>query len=250
MTIIPEQLFYLVAIPAVLLNSISKGGFGGAFGGIAVPLMALAVSPPQAAAIMLPLLCGADLVGIRRYGGRWHSAILGTMLCGGIAGVVLGALSFGRLNENALRLLVGLIAIGFSIYYFFAKKIGQATQAPSTHRGVLWASLSGYTSFVAHAGGPPAMAYLIPQQLDKLTYVATINGFFMAMNFIKLVPYTMLGQFNSRTLATSLVLMPLVPVGVRLGFWLQSRIDNFWFYQIAQGCLLVSGIQLVWMSTR
>lgn len=246
---ISDPLFYLAAIPAVLLNSISKGGFGGAFGGIAVPLMALVVSPPQAAAIMLPLLCGADLVGMRRYYGRWNVAILRVMLYGGIAGVMLGALTFGRLSENTLRLLVGLIAIAFSLYYFSIKEITQI-MPPPTRSGIFWAGLSGYTSFIAHAGGPPAMAWLIPQRLDKLAYVATINGFFMAMNLIKLAPYTLLGQFDAQTLATSLVLMPLVPVGVRAGFWLQSRIDNVRFYQIAQGCLLVSGIQLVWMSVR
>jgi uncharacterized protein len=248
--VIADPLFYLAAIPAVLLNSISKGGFGGAFGGIAVPLMAIVVSPPLAAAIMLPLLCSADLFGMRRYYGRWDAPILRTMLIGGIAGVGFGALSFGSLSQNALRLLVGMIAIAFSIYYFAANTSSRQSRPPSMRSGIAWASLSGYTSFVAHAGGPPAMAYLIPQGLDRMVYVATINSFFMTMNLIKLVPYTLLGQFTVETLSTSLALLPLVPVGVKAGFWLQRRINNQRFYQIAQACLLASGMQLIWMSMR
>lgn len=247
---IADPWFYLAAIPAVLLNSISKGGFGGAFGGLAVPLMAMVIAPPQAAAIMLPLLCSADLVGLRRYAGRWHTGFLLRMLCGGVAGVALGALTFGKLDDNALRVLVGLIAVAFAIYYFAGQALGKAAAKPATPAGLMWSGLSGYTSFVAHAGGPPAMAYLLPQRLDKAVYVATINGFFMSMNMIKLVPYTMLGQFSLQTLATSLALLPLVPVGVRIGFWLQERINTFWFYQIAQGCLLLSGVQLLWMGLR
>lgn len=247
---ISNPLFYIAAIPVVLLNSISKGGFGGAFGGIAVPVMAMVVSPPQAAAIMLPLLCGADLFGMRRYYGMWDARILRVMLIGGVAGVAFGALSFGRMSENTLRFLVGLIAISFSIYYLSANMRSSPPKPASTRKGMAWAGLSGYTSFIAHAGGPPAMAYLIPQGLDRIQYVATINVFFMAMNLFKLLPYTLLGQFNAQTLTTSMALMPLVPIGVRAGFWLQSRINNKMFYQIAQCCLLASGVQLVIMSAR
>jgi uncharacterized protein len=248
--VIADPIFYLAAIPAVLLNSLSKGGFGGAFGGIAVPLMASVVSPPQAAAIMLPLLCSADVFGMRRYYGRWDAAILRTMLIGGVAGVGFGALSFGSMSQGTLRLVVGLIAIAFSLYYFAANSCSRQRRPPAMRSGLAWASLSGYTSFVAHAGGPPAMAYLIPQGLERMVYVATINSFFMAMNLIKLVPYTLLGQFNMQTLTTSMALLPLVPVGVTAGFWLQRRINHQRFYHIAQGCLLASGIQLVIMSLR
>ncbi|OWW22222.1 hypothetical protein AYR66_24705 [Noviherbaspirillum denitrificans] len=199
---------------------------------------------------MLPLLCAADLVGLRNYIGRWNRAVLRTMLMGGMAGIALGALSFGKLDANGLRLMVGAIAIVFSVYYFIGNRVSRAPADPSVRRGLFWSALSGYTSFVAHAGGPPAMAYLIPQRMEKMTYVATMNGFFMTMNMVKLVPYSLLGQFDAHTLMTSLLLLPLVPVGVRAGQWLQGKINHFWFYQLAQVCLLVSGLQLVWMALR
>ena len=48
--------FYLLAIPAVLIYGIGKGGLGGALGILAVPMMALVIPPTQAAAILLPIL--------------------------------------------------------------------------------------------------------------------------------------------------------------------------------------------------
>ena len=89
------------------------------------------------------------------------------------------------------------------------------------------------------------MVYLLPQRLEKERFAATINLFFMIVNAVKLVPYALLGQFELPNLATSLALAPLVPVGVRLGIWLQRRVDLGMFYRISQGCLLVMGIQLV-----
>ena len=68
-TLITDPLFYAAAIPAVLLFGISKGGFGGGLGTAAVPLMALVISPVQAAAILLPILCLMDLVALWKFRG-------------------------------------------------------------------------------------------------------------------------------------------------------------------------------------
>ncbi|MFC0711734.1 sulfite exporter TauE/SafE family protein [Azorhizophilus paspali] len=235
----------LVAVPAVLLTGLSKGGFGGAFGGIAVPLLALAVPPTQAAAIMLPILCTADLVGLRAYYGKWDAANLRIMLPGALLGVLLGSLSFGMLDERIIALLIGGIAVTFVLLNLLRPPAGTAGLPPARGKGTALSVLAGFTSFVAHAGGPPAMMHLLPQQLDKVRYVATINVFFLLTNAIKLLPYALLGQFSGDNLLTSLFLAPLVPLGVWAGLWLQERVDHLWFYRIARAGLLLAGIQLI-----
>ena len=61
---IVDPVFYAVAVPAVILMGISKSGFGAGFGALAVPLMALVVPVPQAAAILLPVLLLIDGLGL------------------------------------------------------------------------------------------------------------------------------------------------------------------------------------------
>ena len=243
-----DPVFYLVALPAVLLTGISKGGFGGALGGIAVPLMALAISPVQAAAIMLPVLCLMDLVGFRVYYGKWDVANLRIMLPGAVIGILVGTLTFGLFSERAIRILIGTIAIAFPIVRWLGIAERQSATGLSRPKGILWSAASGFTSFVAHAGGPPAMIWLLPQHLDKITYVATINLFFLVVNAVKLVPYAWLGQFSAVNLLTCLVLSPLVPAGVWLGLWLQRHVNQKWFYRIAQGGMLATGVQLLWQE--
>ncbi|MFX5191340.1 hypothetical protein ABTD14_19630, partial [Acinetobacter baumannii] len=53
--LIADPLFYALAIPAVALLGLSKGGFAGA-GALSLPMIAFATDPVQAAAILLPLL--------------------------------------------------------------------------------------------------------------------------------------------------------------------------------------------------
>jgi uncharacterized membrane protein YfcA len=248
MQIISDPIFYLVAIPAVLLTGISKGGLGGALGGVAVPLMALAIDPRQAAAIMLPVLCLSDLYGLRIYFRKWDVGILKTILPSALIGVALGALTFGAFNEDAIRLLIGAICVAFVLIRLLGSTGGRVAVAPSARKGRILSAVSGFTSFVAHAGAPPLMIYLIPQKLDKTTYIATINFFFLLTNAIKLLPYAWLGQFSGTNLIASLSLAPLILAGVWLGFWMQQRINQTWFYRIAQVCLLLTGLHLIYQG--
>ncbi|BAN48106.1 sulfite exporter TauE/SafE family protein [Metapseudomonas resinovorans] len=236
---------FLLGIPAVLLTGISKGGFGGALGGIAVPLLALMMPPTQAAAIMLPILCMADITGLRRFYGKWDLANLKIMLPGALLGVLIGTLSFGLLSERMIGLMIGGIAIAFFLLNVLNAAAKQAPSSPRLGKGTLLSGIAGFTSFVAHAGGPPIMMYLLPQQMDKVRYVATVNCFFLLTNAIKLVPYALLGQFSASSLTASLALAPIVVIGVWLGIWLQGRVNHTWFYRIAWAGLLVTGVQLI-----
>lgn len=238
--------FFLFALPAVFLTGLSKGGFGGALGGIAVPLLALSTSPTQAAAIMLPILCLADVVGLKAYFGKWDRANLKVMLPGALIGIGIGSLTFELLDENLIGLLIGVIAVSFVLLGLI--DTGQAPRPLHKGRGTLLSSLAGFTSFVAHAGGPPVMMHLLPQQLDKLRYVATINMFFLLTNALKLIPYAALGQFSDENLLLSLMLAPIVPLGVWSGLWLQSRVNHGWFYRIARLGMLLAGVQLIWRN--
>jgi uncharacterized protein len=247
-TLISDPIFYLVSIPAILLSGISKGGFGSAVGGLGVPLMALAISPPQAAAILLPILCLMDLVGFRVYYKKWDAPNLRIMIPGALIGIAVGTLTFGVFKEDSIRIMLGAIAVLFTLnnWFGFAKK--QEPASRSAIKGTFWSGVSGFTSFVAHAGGPPVMVYMLPQRLDKVTFVATVNLFFMIVNAVKLVPYAWLGQLTSANLLTSLFLSPLAPAGVWLGLWMQNRVNHEWFYRIAQTCLLLTGLQLIYQG--
>ena len=105
---ITDPWFYAVAIPAVILTGISKSGLGGAVGGLAVPMMSLAIPAPQAVAIMLPLLCIMDLLGLLTFRKRYDAQILRLIIPAGIAGIALGALLFGLVNARWINALIGI----------------------------------------------------------------------------------------------------------------------------------------------
>src|SRR5215470_10933121 len=247
--LITDPLFYAIAIPVVLLTGISKTGIPGLFGGMAVPLLSLVIPPLQAAALMLPVLCFIDLFGLRAFRGIYDRRNMPILLTGLAIGVVLGMIVFTLVPRDLMRILIGTIAVAFALNNIFGWARNRSPTTASWPRGVFWSSLSGLTSFVAHAGSPPIMAYLLPQRLERKIYVGTTVWFFFASNYAKLIPYAFLGQLDLTNLATAAMLLPFVPMGVKLGVFVQGKLDEKVFYQLSYWALLGIGLKLLYDGT-
>jgi hypothetical protein len=246
--VIQDPWFYAVAIPAVLLIGLSKSGFAG-FGALATPLLALTVPVPQAAAILLPLLMVADGLGLLSLIRQADRGLLKLLLPAGLLGVLIGTLLFGVFSAKAVAGLVGAMTLGFlAVRVLFPPR----ADAPPPPRWLGWVlgTLSGFTSFVAHAGSPPIGFYVLPLKLPPIVFAATMAVFFAAINLAKWVPYAWLGLFDGRNLLTSLVLVPLAPLGVWLGLGLMKRVSPKAFYRIFNAGMLLTGLKLLWDGLR
>ena len=237
--------FYLVSVPAVLLYGVTKGGFGGALAIISVPMMALVMPPTQAAAILLPILVVMDLLVVKAYWGVFDRRALVMLLPAAILGIGIGYLSAEAMNEHYMRILIGALALVFGLQSL----MGLESFSSKRHNAVsggLFGALAGFTSFSIHAGGPPFTMYLMPKQLSPLLFAGTAGFFFAVVNVVKLVPYYALGEFTRENLLYSLVLVPLAPLGVKLGYYLVKRSTPTFYYSIVSFCLILVGAKLTW----
>ncbi len=245
---IADPWFYLMAVPALMITGVSKGGFGGGLGILAVPMLALVVSPAQAAAILLPLLILMDLIGVRAYWRRFDPHALAVMLPGAAVGIALGGVAFGVLDARTTRLIVGGIALAFVAQYYLGGGGLAPARPPNAWLGAFCGGLGGFTSTIAHAGSPPAAIYLLPLKLDKTRFVATNVVLFAAVNLMKLVPYGVLGELSGANLATALVLTPLAPCSMVIGMRLHHRIDPTSFYRLCYLFVALTGLKLIYDS--
>lgn len=249
MPIITDLGFYAVAVPAVLLVGLSKSGFGAGFAALGVPLMALAVPVPQAAAIMLPLLAIMDLLGVRALWREADRPLLRRLLPGGLAGIVVGWVLFGLLSAKAVAGIVGALTLVFlAIRTVFPPKADAPPPSPAAGR--FFAMVSGFTSFVSHAGGPPIGFYMLPLKLSPLRFTATLAVFFGAINLAKWPPYTLLGLIDLTNMGTALVLAPVAPLGVWLGVRLVRVVPQRLFYRLFSAGMLATGCKLLWDALR
>ncbi len=243
--VIADPAFYVLAVIAILIVGIAKSGFGGGLGVLAVPLMALAIPPLQAAAILLPVLCLMDAFNIWHYRHSWDKQNIRILLPAALFGVLIGTFTFRYLTDAHIRILIGMIAVVFAFNFFFHRS-ERPTRGPDRLRGTFWGTIAGFVSFGVHAGGPPANVYLLPQRLHKSIFVGTMVVLFTVVNYVKLIPYGILGQINLTNITTSLVLAPLAPVGVWMGLRLHKIIDEAWFYPACYLLLFVTGVKLLY----
>ena len=247
MTFLPltDPWFYAVAVPAVLLLGISKSGFGSGFGSLAVPMMAMVITVPMAAAILMPVLAVMDVLGIWAYRRDLDKKLLRELIPLALIGTVVGTLSFHWLNAHTVAALVG----GLTLVFLAQRRLfppQNETHVPPKWLGAILTITSGFTSFVAHAGGPPINAYLLPMRLSPVRFTATMAYLFFVINLSKWLPYAWLGLLDVRNFATSLVLLPLAPLGVWLGVRMARRINIVVFYRFIEGGMLLTGLKLLW----
>ncbi|TWD54102.1 hypothetical protein FB480_1038 [Agrobacterium vitis] len=243
--------FFLAAVPAVILVGLSKGGLGGAFSLLGVPLLALAVSPMQAAAIFLPILIVMDWVAL--YAWRKHNdrKTLFLLLPGGIIGIALGWMTSNIVPADAMRLVLGTITVVFAGRYFVNRLKGLSHDdiKPAPQRPVragLWGTIAGYGSFISHAGGPPFEIYALPLKLDPRAYTGTSVRFFAILNAIKIIPYVALGQLDLKNFTASLTLLPLAFLSTMAGAFIVRRLKPQVFYPLIYGATLLAGLKLLW----
>jgi uncharacterized membrane protein YfcA len=243
---ITDPLFYASAIPAVILMGLAKGGFSG-LGLLSLPLMALVISPVQAAAITLPILIVQDVVSVWAYRHTWDRRNVAILLVGAISGILTGYLLAARVSDAAITLAVGVISVAFAVRRMVLER-GATPPKPTSAdvpRGVFWGWVTGFTSMIAHAGGPPFQIYVMPQRLPRDVFVGTGAIVFALINWIKVPPYLALGQFTAENLATAGALFPVAIASTWAGVLLVRRVSGQSFYTAVYILLVFVGSKLV-----
>lgn len=242
-----DPAFYLFAIPAVLLIGLAKGGFSG-LGALGMPLMALGMADPvRAAAILLPILIAQDVVGVAAFRRSWDGSVLAAMLPGAVVGIGLGYWLAAGISSAAVMAVLGAISILFGAYRLWAERGGRlaASGRSPAWVGSLFGVAAGFTSQIAHAGGPPFQMWVMPKRLDRDVFVGTSAIFFAIVNWIKVPAYLALGQFTFENAIASAMLLPLAVLASLAGVKLVRRVAVDRFYSIIYALMIVAGAKLL-----
>ncbi len=237
---------YILAALAVILVGIAKAGFGGGVGIAAVPLFILAFDDSKMAlGIMLPILVVCDWFALWHYRNTFDKANLFRLLPPIIAGIIAGSFFLGEISDEQLKFWIGVVSILFVMYQLGKKWVFKHETAfqPTPWHSWGYGVTIGITSTLAHAAGPPATMYLLPQNLGKRLYVGTSVVLFTLINAIKLIPYFLLGMITFPRLGTSLSLMLVVPIGTFLGVWMNQKINETVFNYIIYAIMIMVGIK-------
>lgn len=245
--IISDPVTLTASLIAVAFVGLSKGGLGGAFSLLGVPIMALFMPPLQAAALLLPIYLLMDAVSLWTWRGQWNKNILWQMVPAALVGIVIGWLTASIVSDAAVRLLVGIVALGFVAMTvirvrYQSSKTARGNNPLAAH---FWGLLSGFTSFVAHAGGPTFQIYVMPMRLTPSLYTGTSVVFFAIMNASKIIPYYALGQFDLQNFSVLIPMLPVAVIATLSGAYIVKRMKAETFYPFMYSMVAIVSIKLI-----
>ena len=206
--------------------------------------MSMSISPVIAAGIMLPILVIMDITALYFYWNKWKLDIVKLIIPPSIIGIIIGSITFSYISDDGVRVIIGSIALLFILFTILQS--GNFLIKPTKKKGIFWSTVAGYTSFLIHAGGPPLNFYLLPQKMHKTIYVATFTLAFAIINAVKLIPYYFLGQLAPSYMKVSLILLPLAPIGIIIGYYLHKKVSEKIFYKFIYFFLAIGGLKLIY----
>ncbi len=238
---------WVLAVLAAISVGLAKGGLS-MVGVISVPLMSLVMSPVQAAGMLLPVFVISDLGGLIAYRKNFDRAVLVRLMPGAVLGIFLGWATASYVSDQTVELVVGIIGLAFALKALSKGGANAPARQPDWNRGSFWGLIAGYTSFVAHAGAAPYQVYAQPLRMSPLIYAGTTTIFFAVCNWIKLIPYAMLGQLSGDNLKVAAILTIPALISVQVGIWVVKRLSPTIFYGLITWMLLLVSIRLIWAA--
>ncbi|SHH45099.1 sulfite exporter TauE/SafE family protein [Cognatishimia maritima] len=241
------MVFWLVAALAAFLMGLSKGGVP-MIALLSVPLMSLYMEPAIAAGLLLPIYIVADLYAVYLFRKSFSAKNLKIMLPGAAAGIAVGFGSVNFVPGDFVKLLVATIGLVFlaSALKSRLSKTEIPPRPADVPRGRMWGALAGFTSYISHAGGPPFQAYVLPQKLEKMTYLGTTTIFFAVVNLLKVPPYILAGQITSQSTLQIAMVAPVALFGAWVGINISRRIPDQIFFVIVEVALAVVSLKLLY----
>jgi uncharacterized protein len=230
---------------------LSKSGFATGLGMLTTPLVATAMPARQAIGIVLPLLCVADSLTMGLFWKRWRVGSVVAPLAGAVVGIVIGMLFVSRVANHTLMLAIGIVGLTMVLLLVIRERwYPDHVYQPRFIDSFLIGIVCGFSSTIAHAAGPIFALFLLAQRLPKDDFIATNAVFFTVNNLLKVPPYVASGLITLETLRVDLYLLPMIPLGIVVGWGISRLLPQKHFDHLVQVLLVLTSVQLIWSATR
>jgi len=239
-----SPLILTIAAISAFFVGLSKGGLP-SIGTLAVPFLALVISPVTAAALLLPIYVASDMIGLALYRRSFSGRNLAILIPSSLLGVLGGWIFSAYLSGAFIGLLVGAVGILFCMNAWFGSRFRREASDAEVIPGLFWGALTGVTSFVSHSGGPTYQMYVLPQRLEKMKFAGTSTILFAVVNAAKIIPYWQLQQFSG--LDSRLTCWLAVPaiLGTIVGKKATQALPDGLFFRFVQISLLILSLKLI-----
>ncbi len=238
---------------ATLIIGVAKGGFGGGIGMISVPVMLQVAPATTVLPLLLPILIACDVCTIRHFPHEWDKKGFFVVAPGMVVGLFVGLFCLDRMRAVDINMAIALLSLVFCVVNWTGLGDRPLFTQTTFTKGTIVGLACGVSTMVAHSAGAIVSMFLLSRRLDKAVFIGTTARFYFTFNVLK-VPFLALNPspggptFDWSTLLWASWVLPLCPLGVWMGVWMQRRFSQRTFVWIIYTTLLLIAIKLIWSS--
>ena len=228
---------------AAFIGGLTSGLSGFAMGLVVSGVWLHLITPSQNA--LLIALCGLVTQGSGiwrvRHAIKWQAVL--PFIVGSGVGVAIGTLLLTTIDQNSVRLTIGVLLIVFSLYNLLRPKIAvpEAGTPVAVGVGVANGVIGGLTGL----GG---IAMAVWSQLrggNKDAQRAIFQPVMFATFLMSAIAFGFVGSYTRETMTLYALALPALIAGIGCGIWLYGKLDDAAFRRVVLVLLFASGLSLV-----
>lgn len=234
----PNLLPLLILLLGIFVQSLT--GFGSGLVSMAFLPTILGV---RTAVPLVALITGTtEFILLIRYRGSFNVRNVWQMTATSVLAIPLGGWALGRLNEDLLLTVLGLIIAGYALYALLNFRLPELSHPA-------WAYLAGFLagllSGAYSVGGPPAIIYGTCRRWAPDEFKSNLQGFFLVNDTLAIVIHAFYGRLTTPVGQYYLLALPVLAVGILAGTSLDRYLDPRTFRKLTLILLVIMGLRMV-----
>ncbi|GAB3352420.1 TSUP family transporter [Modestobacter lapidis] len=233
----------------VFLASVLAGGTGFGYSLVCAPLLLLA-GIPLVDVVVVNLSVGVAtrlgaVLRLRHSVNRQRSTYL---LAGCVPGLLVGYLVLDLVNENALKVTAGSVAVVAAVFLLLRRPAvsSGAPEAPSRVAPGVAGMLGGFLGITTSMNGPPPVILLSHRNVAPREFIADMAVYLLVCNALALALIGLAGGLSWERVGLLLVCwLPGAVLGNVVGVTYGSRLPLAPFRLLTLGLVLVTGLTTV-----
>jgi uncharacterized membrane protein YfcA len=210
-----------------------------------VPTASLLMTPQLAAAIWAPLAVAGDVLSITAYPRLWDNRLLRMIIPPAVMGVIISAWTYQFMNQDLVQMVLGILLLTLVTVQLLAR--GNLPVFKPFMPAAIFVGLIGGLVHGLGAGGVLIVAqYLLLLNLDQNKFISTLSILLFIVNMLKMIVYWLTGLISGDVLFVSLLILPFLAIGTRLGRWLNGHTSGVVFRRIIIGVMGFLAIVLIY----
>lgn len=243
----------LLVIAIVFVGTLirSSMGFGEAL--IAVPLLALLMPVATAAPVAVLVSISIALFILFQDWRKVHLRSAAWLVLSTLFGIPLGLLLLRSASEAAVKAILGLVIVAFSLYALFNH---HRHTLKNDRFAWLFGFLAGILGGAYGMNGPPLAMYGSLRRWQPEYFRATLQAYFLPASLAGMLGYWLAGLWTPAVNHFYLASLPGAALAVLAGRAINSRMHPYKFTSYIYAGLTVIGAVLLfqslaaWMATR